>query len=99
MVQEVRHRTSEAASQSLENGQHKRQPTEPKPELLQGLQVEMELKDEVLPELHLGKLPSRRAEGTTPPLLRESPLHCDSKELPPPQIHLQMPVVQMTPDA
>ena len=94
-LQEVLHRTSEAASQSQENGQHKRQPTEPKPELLQGLQVEMELKDE---ELHLGKLPSRRAEGRTPPLLRESPLHCDSKELPPPLIHLQMPdrgVVQM----
>ena len=94
-LQEVLHRTSEAASQSQENGQHKRQPTEPKPELLQGLQVEMELKDE---ELHLGKLPIRRAEGRTPPLLRESPLHCDSKELPPPLIHLQMPdrgVVQM----
>ena len=94
-LQEVLHRTSEAASQSHENGQHKRQPTEPKPELLQRLQVEMELKDE---ELHLGKLPSRRAEGRTPPLLRESPLHCDSKELPPPLIHLQMPdrgVVQM----
>ena len=97
-LQEVLHRTSETASQSQENGQHRRQPTEPKPELLQGLQVEMELKDEVLPELHLGKLPSRRAEGRTPPLLRESPLHCDSKELPPPLIHLQMPdrgVVQM----